>query len=121
MPMIRVVHLFNVRPGVEEQAFIEWLDGRVGATTREFGCLERRTWILLDGFEGDYLRPRRVTNRPKYVIEAYWPHAGAANQFREWLTTTEEGRQLHDRWFESMVDHTVLRYLEGWVPVAADE
>jgi hypothetical protein len=119
--MIRVVHLFNVKKEVEEQAFIEWLDGRVGAATREFGCLERRTWLLLDGFEGSYLHPRPVSNRPKYVLEAYWPHAQAANDFRRWLTTTEEGRELHDQWFDSMTDHTVLRYLEGWTAVVPDE
>jgi hypothetical protein len=119
--MIRVVHLFNVKSDVEEQSFIEWLDGRVGQATREFGCLERRTWVLLDGFEGSYTHPRPVTDRPKYVIEAYWPHAAAANEFREWLTGTPEGRELHDQWFDAMEDHTVLRYLEGWVPVAADD
>lgn len=119
--MIRVVHLFDVKAGVAEQSFIEWLDGTLNETTRRFGCLERRTWQLLDGFEGSYLQPRPARHRPKYVIEAYWPEAAAANRFREWLTGTEEGRQVHDRWFASMANHTVLRYVEGWSRVAADE
>ncbi len=119
--MIRVVHLFDVKAGVSEQAFIEWLDGKLGEVTRHFGCLERRTWQLLDGFEGSYLQPTPLRGRPKYVIEAYWPEAAAANRFREWLTGTEEGRHVHDRWFSSMANHTVLRYVEGWSRLPMDE
>jgi hypothetical protein len=119
--MIRVVHLFNVRPGVEESGFVEWLEARLASVTRAQGCVERRTWILLDGFEGSYLRPSHIRNRPKYVIEAYWTDQQAADGFRRWLTETEEGQDLHRRWFDSVVDHTTLRYVEGWLPVGVDE
>ncbi|MEX2582442.1 MAG: hypothetical protein WD766_04180 [Gemmatimonadota bacterium] len=118
--MIRVVHLFNVRKSVEESAFVEWLEAQLSSATRMHGCIERKTWILLDGFEGSYRRPRGVKNRPKYVIEAYWSDQQAANRFREWLTETPEGRALHERWFSSVTDHTTLRYVEGWLPVPAD-
>jgi hypothetical protein len=53
--MIRVVHVFNVKRSVPEDAFIAWLDARLDVITRDFGCLERKTWILLDGFSGSYL------------------------------------------------------------------
>jgi hypothetical protein len=118
--MLRVVHLFNVRKGVEESAFIEWLESRLGAATQKFGCLERKTWQLLDGFEGSYLRGRAVKNRPKYVIEAYWNDQQGADRFRRWLLESAEGRELHDRWFGSVTDHTTLRYIEGWLSVTAD-
>jgi hypothetical protein len=118
--MIRVVHLFNVLSTVEESAFIEWLEAKLSTATRQHGCLERRTWVMLDGFEGSYVSPRPVKGRPKYVIEAYWTDQQAADRFRRWLTETEEGRELHDRWFGSVVDHTTLRYVEGWLPVSAD-
>ncbi|MEX2570233.1 MAG: hypothetical protein WD737_02940 [Gemmatimonadota bacterium] len=118
--MIRVVHLFNVRNAVEESAFIEWLEARLGEAARRHGCTERKTWVLLDGFEGDYLRARPVKGRPKYVIEAYWTDQIAADRFRRWLLDTPEGCELHERWFASVVDHTTLRYVEGWLPVSAD-
>jgi hypothetical protein len=118
--MIRVVHVFNVRSGIEESAFVEWLEARLEAATRMHGCIDRKAWVLLDGFEGSYLRPHPVRNRPKYVIEAYWTDQGAADGFRKWLLESEEGRELHDRWFSSVTEHTTLRYVEGLLPVSAD-
>ena len=118
--MIRVVHLFNVRPTVEEHAFIEWLEAKVSTAARNQGCIDRKTWVLLDGFEGSYLTPRPVHDRPKYVMEAYWSDQQAADRFRRWLTESPEGREVHDRWFKSISDHTTLRYVEGWLPVPAD-
>jgi len=115
--MVRIVHLFDVRKGVPEAPFIEWLDARLEAAARRFGCVERRTWAVLDGFEGDYLAPRPLGRRPRYVHEAYWSDPADAARFREWLTGTPEGRALHDRWFSSIENHTALRYVEGWQPV----
>jgi hypothetical protein len=76
--------------------------------------------VLLDGFEGSYARPKAVRKRPKYVMEAYWADQRSADRFRKWLLETEEGKALHDRWFNSVTDHTVLRYVEGLGQVAAD-
>lgn len=115
--MIRVVHLFDVKRGVPETPFIEWLDARLDIATRQFGCVDRKTWRLVDGFTGDYLHPRAENDRPRYVNEAYWVDEASANRFREWLTSTPEGRELHDRWFASVENHTVLRYVQGWAPV----
>ena len=119
--MIRVVHLFNVRKGIEEASFVEWLEARLNTATAAHGCVDRKTWILLDGFEGSYSRPKPVSKRPKYVIEAHWTDQRAADGFRRWLMETPEGKELHDRWFGSVTDHTTLRYVEGWVPARAFE
>lgn len=115
--MLRIVHLFDIKKGVDEAAFIEWLDARLEGAARRFGCVDRKTWVYLDGFTGNYLKQKPVKNRPKYVNEAYWTDQAAANEFREWLTGTEEGRSLHDHWFESIQNHTVLRYVQGWTPI----
>jgi hypothetical protein len=112
--MIRVVHLFDVKPGVGEAAFIEWLDSKLDSAAREFGCVSRKTWALLDGFTGSYAHRRPVTDRPKYVTEAHWTDMDGPNRFREWLTETPEGKEIHQRWFSSISNHTVLRYVEGW-------
>ncbi|MBI4410614.1 MAG: hypothetical protein HY561_12950 [Gemmatimonadetes bacterium] len=115
--MIRVVHLFNIKPGVHEASFIEWLDAKLEAAAKQFGCRDRKTWILLDGFTGPYTNPKPVKERPKYVNEAYWTDAAAANRFRDWLLHDPTGKQLHDQWFRSIENHTLLRYVEGWAPV----
>ena len=112
--MIRVVHLFDVKPEVGETAFIEWLDSQLDAAARQFGCVSRKTWALLDGFTGNYSHQKPVTNRPRYVNEAHWTDMDGPRQFRQWLTQTPEGKEVHDRWFNSISNHTVLRYVEGW-------
>jgi hypothetical protein len=119
--MIRVVHLFDVKRGVDEQSFIEWLDAKLDVAARQFGCTDRKSWKLLDGFTGSYLMPREVRDRPTFVNEAYWNDLDGPRRFREWLLKTVEGREIHDRWFNSIENHTVLRYVEGWHRHASDE
>jgi hypothetical protein len=114
--MIRVVHLFDLKKGVD-RAFLEWLDAKLSTASREFGCVDRKTWVLLDGFVGSYRHPKPVHDRPTYVNEAYWSDMDGPNRFRSWLTETENGREIHDRWFGSIENHTVLRYVDGWSAV----
>jgi hypothetical protein len=112
--MIRVVHLFDVKPTVSETAFIEWLDTQLDLAARRFGCVSRKTWALLDGFTGSYDNAKPVRDRPRYVNEAQWNDMDGPNKFRQWLTQTPDGKEFHDRWFSSISNHTVLRYVEGW-------
>ena len=119
--MIRVVHLFDVKKGVNEQSFVEWLDAKLDVASRQFGCVDRQTWVLLEGFTGDYRMPYTVRDRPKYVNEAYWEDLDGPRRFREWLLKTPEGQEVHQKWFGSIRNHTVLRYVQGWSRVDADE
>ena len=52
--MLRVIHAFDVKPEVQEASFIEWLDARLDEVTKRFGCLQRKTWVFIDGIQGDY-------------------------------------------------------------------
>ena len=49
--MLRVIHAYHVKPGIDEEAFVEWLDSQLDEVTRRFGCIGRKTWVFLDGFE----------------------------------------------------------------------
>ena len=119
--MIRVVHVFDLKKRIVEREFIEWLDGQLEASARRFGCVDRKTWALVDGFTGSYSSPKPVNDRPKYVNEAYWDNIDGPNRFREWLVSDPEGREIHDRWFKSIQNHTVLRYVGGWTPIHLGE
>ena len=50
--MLRVVHVFDVKSGVQEASFIEWLDARLDEITKRYGCLDRKTWVFIDGIQG---------------------------------------------------------------------
>lgn len=112
--MLRIIHAFDVKPGVVEQSFITWLDGRLEEISKRFGCLERKTWIFLDGIHGDY-EHGKAERRPKYLNEAFWPDQVHADRFRQWLMS-EEGKEFRQQWFSSVVNHTVLRYVQGSSP-----
>jgi hypothetical protein len=109
--MLRVIHAFDLKPGVVEHSFVEWLDARLDEVTKRFGCLERKTWVFIDGIRGDY-DSGRPEQRPKYLNEAFWPDQKRADQFRQWLMS-DEGKEFRRQWFTSVVNHTVLRYVEG--------
>lgn len=109
--MLRVIHAYDVKPGVVEPSFVEWLDGRLDEITKRFGCLERKTWIFVDGIRGDY-ESGGQERRPKYLNEAFWPDQRQADRFREWLMS-DEGREFRRQWFKSVTNHTVLRYVDS--------
>lgn len=109
--MLRVVHVFDVRPGVHETSFIEWLDARLDEITRRYGCLERKTWVFIDGIRGNYTKGK-AERRPKYLNEAFWPSQQNADNFRKWLMS-DEGKEFRKTWFDSVQNHTVLRYVNG--------
>ena len=92
--MLRVIHAYNIKPGVEEQSFVEWLDSKLDETTRRFGCIGRKTWVFLDGFEGTYERHHDI-RRPKYLNEAFWVGEEASNNFRKWLLSPTARNSVH--------------------------
>jgi hypothetical protein len=118
--MLRVIHAYDVKPGVVENSFVEWLDGRLDELTKRFGCLQRKTWVFVDGIHGDY-ESGRPERRPKYLNEAFWPDQRHADNFRQWLMSAE-AKDFRRRWFSSVSNHTVLRYVEAAVtsPVTDD-
>lgn len=112
--MLRVIHAFDVKPGVVEHSFIEWLDSRLDEITRRFGCRERKTWMFIDGIRGDY-ESGQAERRPKYLNEAFWPDQEHADRFRQWLMSAE-GKEFRRQWFGSVTNHTVLRYVMATAP-----
>jgi hypothetical protein len=108
--MLRLIHAFDVKPGVHEESFVEWLDATLWEKSRAFGCLERKTWRFLDGIEGTYETGKPV-RRPRYLNEAFWSSHEAAENFRKWLLSAE-AKDLRARWFASITNHTVLRYVD---------
>jgi hypothetical protein len=109
--MFRLVHVFDLKPGQNEENFITWLDATLFEQARKFGCLERKTWVFLDGLEEPYGKAKKVTNRPKYINEAFWEGQEGAEKFRQWLLSGE-GMKHRQRWNESVMNHSVLRYVD---------
>ena len=108
--MLRLIHSFDIKPGVPVESFVEWLDHELWAVSEPFGCLERKTWIYLDGIDGTY-EHGKAARRPRYLNEAFWPHQEAAENFRKWLLS-DAAKDFRRRWFDGVSNHTVLRYVD---------
>ncbi len=108
--MLRLIHAFDIKKGVHEESFVAWLDAALWEKSKPFGCLERRTWVFLDGIEGTYERGKPI-KRPRYLHEAFWVSHAAAEEFRHWLLSNE-AKDFRDRWFSGITNHTVLRYVD---------
>ena len=39
--MLRLIHSFDIKPGVHAESFVEWLDSELWERSKPFGCLER--------------------------------------------------------------------------------
>jgi hypothetical protein len=78
--MFRLVHVFDLKPGQNEENFITWLDATLFEQARKFGCLERKTWVFLDGLDEPYGKAKKVTNRPKYINEAFLGKPGGGGE-----------------------------------------
>lgn len=117
--MLRLVHAFDIRAGVPESSFIEWLDSALMEKSRKYGCIERKTWVFIDGLEGTY-EANRPTKRPRYLHEAFWESQEGAEQFRKWLLT-EDAKEFRMKWFDGIEHHTVLRYVDFSPPGAVTD
>ena len=62
--MLRLIHSFDVKPGVDVESFVEWLDHELWVRSEPFGCTERKTWIYLDGIDGTYEHGRPAKRPP---------------------------------------------------------
>ncbi len=117
--MLRLVHVFDISPKVQESSFVEWLDSALMEKSRKYGCLERKTWVFLDGMEGTYEKNKPV-KRPRYLHEAFWESQQGAEEFRKWLLSAE-AKEFRQKWFEGIQDHSVLRYVDYHPPRAVTD
>ena len=109
--MLRLVHIFDLKSGQNEEMFLTWLDATLFEQAKRFGCIERKSWIYLDGLEDPYGKSKKVTNRPRYINEAFWEGQEGAEKFRQWLLSAD-GAAYRRTWDESVINHTVLRYVD---------
>jgi len=74
--MVRVIHFFNLKPGTDEAQMLALVNQGLRDLTRAYGCLERKTWKLLDADAQGQPAPMAA-----YMNEARWPSREAADAF----------------------------------------
>jgi hypothetical protein len=78
--VLRNSHYFNIKPGVDAERIISIIDNEIAAHAKTFGCIERKTWKLLDFHNWNEevpLAPPPAT----YLNESLWPSQKEADAF----------------------------------------
>jgi hypothetical protein len=47
-PMLLVLHFFNIKSGTDEERMLHLVNHGLTEITKPYGCIERKTWKLLD-------------------------------------------------------------------------
>jgi len=115
--MFRLIHIFDIKSGKSPESFLSWLDSTLYSKSKEFGCLERKNWVFLDGMKDPYGKGKKKEKRPKYISEAFWEDNKGAEEFRQWLRGPE-GASYRKIWLDNISNHSVLRYAEFSSPLS---
>jgi len=75
------MHFFNIKPDADEARMFHLINHGLLGYTRAYGCLERKTWTLVDA-----TAQAIPAATAAYVNEALWPSQKAADAFaRDWM------------------------------------
>ncbi len=105
--MLRNIHFFNIKPGVDVARILSLVDHEFAEYAKTFGCLERKTYKLLDAHaEG---KPAKLA---MYMNESLWPSQKEADAFSH----AERPVDVQD-WWEEMTNGSeivkTVRYVDA--------
>ena len=104
--MLRNIHLFNLKPGIDAAKTLAVIDGELADYARALGCIERKTWELLDNHPDD-------TSQAMYLNEALWPDLQAANSFGAAFSQDQSERAMRIRSaLDSVTIVQTVRYVD---------
>ena len=66
--MLRNIHFFNIKLRADEKRILYLMDVAFANYAKGFGCLERKTWKLLDAHAGG-----QDVESAMYMNEVLWP------------------------------------------------
>jgi len=104
--MLRNIHFFNIKPGVDEERILYLFDHLVAEHAKTFGCIERKTWKLLDAHTGG-----QPVESAAYMNESLWPSQEAANTFSR-AERSEKVKKWLDELFGGIEVVKTVRYVD---------
>ena len=92
--MLRNIHFTNIKPGADEARILSLVNHELVEYAKTFGCLERKTWKLLDAHAGG-----KPVQSATYLNESLWPSQEAAEAF-----SRAERPESVKTWWKELVD-----------------
>jgi hypothetical protein len=104
--MLRNIHFFNLKPGADKERILHLMDHDLAEYARSMGCIERKTWRLLDARSGG-----EPTTAADYMNEALWPDQETADAFGQ-AARSEAVKQLFDEILAKIEVEKTIRYVD---------
>jgi hypothetical protein len=103
--MLRNIHFFRFKPGADKERILRLMDHDLAEYARSMGCIERRTWRLLDARSGG-----EPTTASDYMNESLWPDQETADAFGR-AARSETVQQLMDEILANIEIERTVRYV----------
>jgi hypothetical protein len=103
--MLRNIHFFHFKPGADQERVLRLMDHDLAEYARSMGCIERRTWRLLDAHSGG-----EPTTAADYMNESLWPDQETADAFGR-AARSETVQQLMDEILANIEIERTVRYV----------
>ncbi len=104
--MLRNIHFFNIKPSADANRILYFLDHELAEYAKTFGCIERKTWKLLDARTGG-----QPAESAAYMNESLWPSQKEADAYSQAERPEEVGRRL-DELFDGIENLKTVRYVD---------
>jgi hypothetical protein len=104
--MLRNVHFFHFKPGADKERILHLLDHDLAEYARSYGCIERKTWRLLDAWSAG-----EPTTAADYINEALWPGQKEADAFAQ-SEKSEAMKQVLAEIFGAIDIEKTVRYVD---------
>ena len=105
--MLRNIHFFNIMPGADTERILYLLAHDHVAYAKTFGCIERKTWKLLDA----HAQGQPVASAA-YMNESLWPSQEAADTFSR-AARPEEVQKWLDELLGGVEIVKTVRYVDA--------
>lgn len=104
--MLRNVHYFHFKPAADKDRILHLLDHDLADFAKSLGCIERKTWRLLDA---------RAHGQPitdaEYINEALWPSQEVADAFGQ-AERSDAVNQFLSEIFGAIEIEKTVRYVD---------
>jgi len=117
--MLRSIHFFSIKPGADEKRMLHLMDNEFAEYAKTFGCIERKTWKLLDSgspslsVQSETLTLKwEPTRSAAYMNEGLWPSQKEADAFGN-TELPADVKNFLDELFSGIEIENTVRYVDA--------
>ena len=107
--MLRNIHFFNIKSGIDKKRILHLIDHEIADYAKTFGCIERKTWKLLDAYSQG-----KPIQSAEYMNEGLWPSQKEADAFGQAARTEppDEIKKVLDEVYSGTEFGKSVRYVD---------